>query len=190
MDEKNLLTHSWGELYETLLEMKEKGDDPHDELFTRIFELFPKLDKTQTLKEVRDIIDEEAWFTRTELDRINSTCLDGIISTIYKDNPLKNLITDFPMYIETLKFYAKREDEKELCGHILVSKFEKKDIIANILLSFVTNPKIIENINSIEDELYSRNHENMPRYSDLPYWRSKSIIDPFAKRSVEKPTED
>jgi hypothetical protein len=139
MDEKKLSIHSWGELYETLLEMKEKGDDPHDELFARVFDLFPKLDKAQTLTEVREIIDKDAWFTKTELDRINSLCLDGILNTINVNGttPMSALVSDHAKYLETLKFYATKVKEDDIFSGIFYSIINNRNEIFEVLLPFM-----------------------------------------------------
>lgn len=106
-------TYSWGELYETLTEMKQNGDDCQDELFTRIFTLFSTLDKTQTIKEVQEIIKNEK-FTEIEINRINSSCFDGIINTIHDTNPLGKLVAKCPNCIDTFIFYSTRVCEERL----------------------------------------------------------------------------
>jgi hypothetical protein len=74
-------TYSWGELYDTLKEMEAKGDSHQDPLFTRVFQLFEALDAAKTLVEIKKIV-KDCPLTEFEINRINSSCLDGIIKSI------------------------------------------------------------------------------------------------------------
>lgn len=71
-------TYSWGELYETLKEMEENGDRVEDSLFRQILDLFPRLDRAD-FTDAMEII-EKLSFTEQELNRINSSCLDGLMA--------------------------------------------------------------------------------------------------------------
>lgn len=78
------MQHSWGEFYETLLEMKKNGDDPQDPLFDRAYILFSALDDAKTEKEIRDLIHANVppigTFTELEINRLNSKCFDGLLA--------------------------------------------------------------------------------------------------------------
>lgn len=94
-------TYSWGELYETLKDMEEKGDWVEDPLFRRILNLFPRLENAP-FTEVQRILRTEP-FTETELNRINSPCLDGLIACVpFHLTDMKKIYEN--SYTETYKF--------------------------------------------------------------------------------------
>lgn len=85
MENKNTL---WGEMYDTLYEMK---DELKDESFLKCLQLVDSLEKSSTLVEIKNSIDSYP-LTTYELNRFNSLCLDGIINTIDNADPLLALI--------------------------------------------------------------------------------------------------
>lgn len=108
-------TYSWGELYETLKDMEEKGDSVEDPLFRRILTLFPRLESSP-LADIERILEKET-FTETELNRINSPCFDGLIAClphnmtkIYENN-----------YTETYKFYLDKGLQLDNFAYILTN---------------------------------------------------------------------
>lgn len=90
MEEKikeKTLTYSWGSLYETLQEMIKNGDELPDEELKQGFELFRKLDEAKNFPEIRQIVHLNT-LTKIQQLRLNSPCLDDIISYVNKRNPL------------------------------------------------------------------------------------------------------
>lgn len=101
-------TYSWGELYDTLKEMEAKGDSHQDPLFTRVFQLFEALDAAKTLAEIKKLV-KNCKLTEFEINRINSSCLDGIIKSIFiSHKPLKFLLHTSSKYVESCKFYISK----------------------------------------------------------------------------------
>lgn len=95
-------TYSWGELYETLREMEENGDCVEDPLFRQILDLFPRLDRANFIETIEII--EKLSFTEQELNRINSSCLDGLMA-IRKYLPISHFdLLCKGNYIESCKF--------------------------------------------------------------------------------------
>lgn len=114
MDEKKFPHYSpcgWGEFYNTLKEMKENGDTSENKQIQRIFELIDSLENAKNLQEVKSIINFYN-LTETEINYINSRCLDGIIATINKEDPGLEMIEKIP-YIDTFLFYYEREGFQE-----------------------------------------------------------------------------
>lgn len=95
----------WGEFYTTLKEMKENGDAIEEEFPKKLFTLIDSLENAQSLEEVKTII-KGADLSETQVNYINSRCLDGIVGTIDKTDPMIELIKRFPNHIETFKFYT------------------------------------------------------------------------------------
>lgn len=76
--EHDTLKVQWGELYDTLQEMKRNGDEIQDPLFSKAFILFDRLENADNNIETIWQLLDEANFTETEINRINSPCLDGL----------------------------------------------------------------------------------------------------------------
>lgn len=69
----------WGEMYDTLYEMK---DELKDASFLKCLQLVDSLEKSFNFEEIKNSIDSYP-LTTYELNRFNSLCLDGIVNTIF-----------------------------------------------------------------------------------------------------------
>lgn len=103
MDELKNDSYSWGQFYETLKEMKEKGDDHGDLSLQKCFELVEKLDRITTLSKVNDVL-KICAIKPHEIQRFNSPCLDGLFETIDEDSPFLSALRK--RHIETCKYYV------------------------------------------------------------------------------------
>lgn len=98
--------YSWGEFYETMVEMEKKGDTAKNEIFEKCSKLFSALDGATTLKKVQNII-KRFPLTEYEQNYINSSCLDGILLSAKAEKPLIALVKKGE-YIETCKYYLSK----------------------------------------------------------------------------------
>lgn len=109
MDMENFyssLGYSWGEFYETLLQMQKNGDDHSDKSLQKCFDLVTKLDRATTLKRIQTLLKTNP-LSSTEMNRFNSACLDGLYASINADSPFMEALKN--SYFETCKFFtAKR----------------------------------------------------------------------------------
>lgn len=99
--------YSWGEFYETMVEMEKKGDTTKNEIFEKCSKLFSALDSATTLKKVQNII-KKFPLTEYEQNYINSSCLDGILLSAKAEKPLNALVKKGE-YIETCKYYLSKK---------------------------------------------------------------------------------
>lgn len=120
-------TYSWGELYETLDEMRRNGEEFSDPVLEQGLVLLRKLDYVATLSELFDLLfaytgrdsnwlNEKTGFPITEMhiNKLNSPCLDGLLS-LRKFYPYDWRDADFHLLpIETIKFL--------LCRGIIIVK--------------------------------------------------------------------
>lgn len=100
--------YNWGEFYETLLEMKQKGDTTENEIFEKCSQLFTKLDNATNIIQIREIITETP-LTDYEQNYINSSCLDGILLSAKVTYPMTVLAKSKKDYIETCKYYLSKK---------------------------------------------------------------------------------
>lgn len=109
MDMENFyfpLGYSWGEFYETLLQMQKNGDDHSDLSLQKCFDLVTKLDRATTLKRIQTLLKTNP-LSFTEINRFNSACLDGLYASINVDSPFMEALKN--SHFETCKFFtAKR----------------------------------------------------------------------------------
>lgn len=112
-----MTTYSWGEFYETIKTCSEYGEEEQKK-----FSVFEALDKANSLEEIREIIKP---LTETEINWLNSPCLDGIIYTI--TDPKKKIVEK--EFIETFKYYM----EKKLFN-ITITDFARVGFDSIILL--------------------------------------------------------
>jgi hypothetical protein len=107
MEEKNPIPfeYSWGEFYNTLKEMEKNGDRIEDENLLKTFSLIEKLDNAKSEREIWDIVAANK-ITKYEQNRINSSCLDGILvaKPRYSWEGLDDILFE-PKYIEAAKFF-------------------------------------------------------------------------------------
>lgn len=104
MEEKNPFEHSWGEFYDTLKEMEKNGDTIEDENLLKTFSLIEKLENAKNEREIWDVI-EQSNITYYERNRINSSCLDGLILS-RRDRYWEGLGPLFsPKHTEAAKFF-------------------------------------------------------------------------------------
>lgn len=148
--EHDTLKAQWGELYDTLQEMKRNGDEIQDPLFSKAFILFDKLEEANDIQNIWQLLDE-ANFTETEINRINSPCLDGLYACRkYKkfgtflakhiDKYYETLILVFPFMSQndaygmikvlckdtsTINFDRLYDFTFEICGYIFEYEFAK-----------------------------------------------------------------
>lgn len=100
--------YTWGELYETL---KEFNEPIEDELFQRFFKLVDDLeneaDPNNFVNTIKSII-----FTETEINRINSLCLDGLFdfAKAYDSPPMKKFL-ETTAYKDTVNFIISKKFE-------------------------------------------------------------------------------
>jgi hypothetical protein len=88
--------------------MSKNGDDHQDPLFEKAFQLFKKLDSAVGKKQVKKLLKEYS-FTEEELNRINSPCLDGILSCMFSDRKiLLHIFFEGGYSLETLKYFLDR----------------------------------------------------------------------------------
>lgn len=120
MDSEEKFTYSWGELYETLKGMEKNGDFIEDEFFQKVFKLFDRLDKINSYQEIQEIL-QEFTLTEYEINRINSSCLDGIIFSINIKYWQPYTAVCKIKFFETAKYYLK---------HIEKSKCNRYDMLA------------------------------------------------------------
>lgn len=92
-----MTTYSWGEFYETIKTCSEYGEEEQKK-----FSVFEALDKANSLEEIREIIKP---LTETEINWLNSPCLDGIIYTI--TDPQKKL--EEKEFVETFIYYTEKK---------------------------------------------------------------------------------
>lgn len=114
MEEKlSEINYSWGELYETLKEMRKNGDPHNDLLFNQAHQIFVSLDNNTDYK-ILYTIATKSKFTPQEMNRINSPCFDGICK-YFKVPFVLNL--DFELLLvghadfffpETVKFFLSK----------------------------------------------------------------------------------
>lgn len=110
--DQNSRPYSWGEFYETLKTMKESGDEVKNETFERCSLLFAKLDKASNIQEVKDAV-REAKLSETEINYINSPCLDGILISMNRGDTYCFANKESPFIVpiiqgnrlETFKYY-------------------------------------------------------------------------------------
>lgn len=99
-ENKNLtcssFAYSWGEFYETTKTCSEYGDDERKK-----FTVFEALDKVTTVEEIFDII---MPLSESEINWLNSPCLDGIIISLL--DPVTFIHIE---YLETWKFYLQKK---------------------------------------------------------------------------------
>lgn len=142
MEEKNI-NYSWGELYETLKEMRKKGDHHNDLLFNQAHQIFMALDTNNDYK-ILYAIATKSKFTTHEMNRINSPCFDGICkyferswSTLCYLN-FEQLLFDYAntFFPETVKFFLSKISIKDrektlrflferacICNNVNLAKF-------------------------------------------------------------------
>jgi hypothetical protein len=141
-DEKQTLIYSWGPLYETLKEMKENGDDHQDEKLRYAFQLFEKLDKVETIVQIRKIIlDGLRNISSDEQKRWNSPCFDGIVETIHFNSPIQKILEKHPQHVEAFKYYLLRTPEKrrkELFD--VIRKYDRANYVQILLKSVELSP--------------------------------------------------
>lgn len=101
MENKNTI---WGEMYDTLYEMK---DELKDASFLKCLQLVDSLEKSSTLTEIKNSIDSYP-LTTYELNRFNSLCLDGIINTIDNSDPLLALIRTSDNFQTFVYYFGKK----------------------------------------------------------------------------------
>lgn len=109
--------YSWGEFYETLLEMKQKGDTPENLIFEKCSRLFTRLNSATDIVKVREII-TEIPLTEYEQNYINSSCLDGILFSAKAKYPMIALAKSKKDYIETCKYYLLKKVPPCICNAI------------------------------------------------------------------------
>jgi hypothetical protein len=90
------MQHSWGEFYETA-----KACDGYSEEERKKFIVFENLDKATTFEEIKNII---STLASDEINWLNSSCLDGIVSAIMA--PEKFIEKE---YTETWKFFLNKK---------------------------------------------------------------------------------
>lgn len=124
-------TYSWGELYETLDEMRRNGEEFSDPVLEQGLVLLRKLDYVTSLSELFELLfaytgkdykwmreDKNIPITKMHIDKLNSPCLDGLLS-LRKFYPYDWRDADFHLLpIETIKFL--------LCRGIITTKSYKK----------------------------------------------------------------
>lgn len=129
-------TYSWGELYETLDEMRQNGEEFSDPVLEQGLVLLRKLDYVASLSELFDILfaytgkdykwmreDKNIPITKIHIDKLNSPCLDGLLS-LRKFYPYGWRDADFHLLsIETIKFL--------LCRGIITNYFYKDETYIN-----------------------------------------------------------
>lgn len=101
--------YSWGELYETLKEMEEKGDCHEDQELEKTCNLIASLEKTTTMRAAKKLI-KNTIISDYELQRINSPCLEGLLPTGTEKDSILALVKlpEGVRYMDTFKFYMKR----------------------------------------------------------------------------------
>lgn len=102
--------YSWGEFYETMVEMKQKGDKIENETILKFFRVVKRLNYAKNLKKIRKII-TKITFTEYEQNYINSPCLDGILLSAKSEKPLVTLVEKGD-YAETCKYYLSKRIAK------------------------------------------------------------------------------
>lgn len=112
MNSKN---YSWGELYETLNEMRKNGEEISDPILQRGLTLFLKLDRVVFLREIYELLEnslaldrkrpgDEDRLTLTDINKIFSPCLDGLI-LMFRDHYYHEYKLQLALLpIETIKF--------------------------------------------------------------------------------------
>lgn len=108
MEEEKTTLYTWGELYDTL---KEFNEPIEDELFQRFFKLVDDLeseaDPNTFMVNIKNITHT---FTQTEINRINSPCLDGLIQfwKVYDSPPMKKFL-ETTTYTDTVNFIISKK---------------------------------------------------------------------------------
>lgn len=103
----NHTKYTWGELYETLKELEEKGDCHEDKELQKTCTLISSLEKTKTMRAAKKLI-KSAIISDYELQRINSPCLEGLLLTGTDKDPIIMLMKLCPHYMDTFRFYMDR----------------------------------------------------------------------------------
>lgn len=125
MENTNLV--NWGELYETLQEMKRKGDEIQDPLFLRAFTLFHNLEEAKNIKEIWALLDE-ANFSEIEINRINSPCLDGIYACRKYKKFCTFLAKHIDKFYESLVLLAVHASKHDVYGIVKILCNDQSDI--------------------------------------------------------------
>lgn len=113
-------TSVWGEFYETLKEMEANNDLHNDENLTKSCKLIDSLIEAKDLETIREHINFYK-LSQVEIDRINSKCLDGIIASVFSENPMRTLIEKDPRNTFTCNYYL----DKKLAKRCLLFACEK-----------------------------------------------------------------
>lgn len=126
--------YSWGELYDTLKEMERNGDTIEDELFQRFFKVVETLEDAKTYDEISNTI-KSLNFSTTEINRINSSCLDGLLEYILSNERLRAFVGKTTR-IDTVNFLIKKNIIEyshlfALCPNKNKLQFDMKTILTN-----------------------------------------------------------
>lgn len=180
MDEQKISeqkTYSWGELYDTLKEMEQNGDIIEDELFQRFFKVVEALENAQTYDEISNTI-KSLNFSTTEINRINSSCLDGLLEYILSNERLR-IFLEKTTRIDTVNFLIKKNIIEynhlfALCPNKNKLQFDMKTILTNA-----------------GDELYDGNRLRMQIFDEICESNPHvSVLEQFLQFFPEIPKEN
>jgi hypothetical protein len=120
-----MTTYSWGEFFDTVSTCDEYTDEQKEK-----FAIFEALNKAENLKQVRKALKQHS-LTETEINYLNSPCLDGILASAKYKKPLQKLIKSHSQYTETCKYYLEKGISKRcLC---MASKYGRTKIVELLL---------------------------------------------------------
>lgn len=161
-EQKKSYTYSWGPLYET---MKEMDTDYKDEVIQKGFALFKELDNTYSWINIKSIV-EKTPLTVYEQNKLNSSCLDGILLTYLCNSPLNKIIIDYPTYVDTFRFYLSKET----------------DTLDRGTLSLIAITNRLELFACLEDKHFEHYYQPVPQPENWERFTCKKIL--FEKACV------
>lgn len=118
--------YSWGEFYDTLQELEGPSENEDVE---KGLALIKALQQVKFKKEIREALDK---FPLTEIQRLrmNSLCLDGIIASYKKKNPIVNVVKK-NLGMDTYLYYLERKIGSPCLA--LACKYGRKDLVEHMV---------------------------------------------------------